>query len=98
MEPLRDLESEGHGEIHTVAFKVNDLEFQGHVIEVENSNYHHWIPWPRNYTHEKFHEEIRSGRPKSRGVATKICFKFHILFKSISEYMFQIRTQNRWNY
>ena len=37
MEPLRDLESEGHGEIHTVAFKVNDLEFQGHVIEIENS-------------------------------------------------------------
>ena len=53
-----------------VAFKVNDLEFQGHVIEIENSNYHLWIPLPRNYTHEKFHEEIRSGRPKSRGVAT----------------------------
>ena len=70
MEPLRDLKSEGHGqqaEIHTVAFKVNDLEFQGHVIEIENSKYHLWIPWPRNYTHEKFHEEIRSGRPKSRG-------------------------------
>ena len=31
-------------EIHTVAFKVNDLEFQGHVIEIENSNYHLWIP------------------------------------------------------
>ena len=47
MEPLRDLESEGHGqqaEIHMVAFKVNDLEFQGHVIEIENSNYHLWIP------------------------------------------------------
>ena len=44
MEPLRDLESEGHEEIHTVAFKVNDLEFQGHVIEIENSNYHLWIP------------------------------------------------------
>ena len=28
----------------TVAFKVNDLEFQGHVIEIENSNYHLWIP------------------------------------------------------
>ena len=26
------------------AFKVNDLEFQGHVIEIENSNYHLWIP------------------------------------------------------
>ena len=38
------LKAEGHGEIHTVAFKVNDLEFQGHVIEIENSNYHLWIP------------------------------------------------------
>ena len=26
--------------MHTVAFKVNDLEFHGHVIEIENSNYH----------------------------------------------------------
>ena len=42
------------------------LEFQDHVLEIENSNYHLWIPWPRNYTHEKFHEEIQSGRPKSR--------------------------------
>ena len=70
MEPLRDLESEEaakQAEIHTVAFKVNDFEFQGHVIEIENSNYHFWIPWPWNYTHEKFHEEIRSGRPKARG-------------------------------
>ena len=67
MEPLRDLESEGHEEMHTVAFKVNDLEFQGHVIKIENSNYHLWIPWPRNYTHEKFHVEIRSERLKSRG-------------------------------
>ena len=49
-------------------YKVNDLEFQGHVIEVENSNYHYSIPWPRNYTHEKFHQKIRSGRLKSRGV------------------------------
>ena len=22
-------------------YKVNDLEFQGHVIEIENFNYHH---------------------------------------------------------
>ena len=29
---------------HMVAFKVNDLEFQGHVIEIENSIYHLWIP------------------------------------------------------
>ena len=26
-------------------YKVNDLEFQGHVIE--NSNYHHFFVWPR---------------------------------------------------
>ena len=39
-------------------YKVNDLEFQDHVIEIENFNYHHWIPWPRNYTHEKFHKKI----------------------------------------
>ena len=47
VEPLRDLENEGHGqqaEIHTVAFKVNDLEIQGHVIEIKNSIYHFWIP------------------------------------------------------
>ena len=30
--------------ISPFAFKVNDLEFQGHVIEIENSNYHLWIP------------------------------------------------------
>ena len=55
-------------------YKVNDLEFQGHVIEIKNFNYHHWIPWPRNYTHVKFHTKIRSGRPKSRGVATTPLF------------------------
>ena len=56
--------------ISPFAFKDNDLEFQGQMIEIKNSNYHLWIPWPRNYTHEKFHEEIRSGRPKSSWVAT----------------------------
>ena len=49
-------------------YKVNDLEFQGHVIEMENFNYHHWIPWSRNYTHEKFHKKI--GKTKIQGVAS----------------------------
>ena len=39
-------------------YKVNDLEFQGHAMEIEQFNYHHWIPWPRNYTHEKFHKKF----------------------------------------
>ena len=30
--------------LHIAIYKVNDLEFQGHVIEIENVNYHHWIP------------------------------------------------------
>ena len=25
-------------------FQGNDLEFQGHAIEIETFNYHHWIP------------------------------------------------------
>ena len=29
--------------LHSHVYKVNDLEFQGHVIEIENFNYHIWI-------------------------------------------------------
>ena len=39
-------------------YKVKYIEFQDHVIEIKNFNYHHWISWPRNYTHEKFHKKF----------------------------------------
>ena len=35
-------------------YKVNDLEFQGHVIEIENSNYHHWIFDPETIPMKNF--------------------------------------------
>ena len=40
-----------HGYI--AIYKGNDFEFQGHAIEVENVNYNHWIPRPRNYTNRE---------------------------------------------
>ena len=35
----------------------NDLDCQGHALEIDNFNYHHWISWPckhihNNYTHK----------------------------------------------
>ena len=47
-----------------------DLDFQGHAIKIELFHYHRWIPWPRKHTHEKYFQKIRTGRQKSRGVAS----------------------------
>ena len=45
-------------------------DFQGHAIKIEFFHYHRWIPWPRKHTHEKYFQKIRTGRQKSRGVAS----------------------------
>ena len=45
----------------------NDLEFQGHSIEIENYNYHHWIFDPQKCTHEQFNKKNRSESHKSCG-------------------------------
>ena len=47
-----------------------DLDFQSHAMKIEFFHYHRWIPWPRKHTHEKYSQKIRTGRQKSRGVAS----------------------------
>ena len=48
--------------------KVFDLDSQGHARKIGFFQYHHWIPWPRKHTHEKYFQKVRTGRQKSRGV------------------------------
>ena len=53
--------------------QLNDLELQGHAIDIEQFNYQNWILYIflilRKHTHEQFHTKIRR-EVKNPGVVT----------------------------